>query len=43
LAVAGFLLGGVYTCWKQASRIAATVLGVLALLAPAAPSPVHVD
>lgn len=32
LAVAGFLIGGVYTMWKTA-KIAATVLGVLALLA----------
>jgi hypothetical protein len=33
LALAGFLIGGVYTMWKQASRVAAAVLGVLALLA----------
>jgi hypothetical protein len=32
LAVAGFLIGGVYTMWKTA-KIAAAVLGVLALLA----------
>ena len=32
LALAGFLIGGVYTMWKTA-KIAATVLGVLALLA----------
>ncbi|MFC0431315.1 hypothetical protein [Kutzneria buriramensis] len=32
LALAGFLIGGVYTMWKTA-KIAAAVLGVLALLA----------
>jgi hypothetical protein len=32
LAVAGFLIGGVYTTWKTA-KIMATVLGAAALLA----------
>lgn len=32
LAVAGFLVGGVYTTWKTA-KVMATVLGVAALLA----------
>jgi hypothetical protein len=32
LAVAGFLVGGVYTTWKTA-KVTATVLGVAALLA----------
>jgi hypothetical protein len=32
LALAGFLIGGVYTMWKTA-KIVAAVLGVLALLA----------
>ncbi|HEX5115021.1 MAG TPA: hypothetical protein VFW65_07465 [Pseudonocardiaceae bacterium] len=32
IAVAGFLVGGVYTTWKTA-RVTATVLGVAAALA----------
>lgn len=32
LALAGFLLGGVYSTWKTA-KVAAVVLGVLALVA----------
>jgi len=32
LAVAGFLIGGVYTTWKTA-KVMASVLGVAALLA----------
>ena len=32
LALAGFLIGGVYSLWKSA-RVAAIVLGVLAVMA----------
>ncbi|MBM7775737.1 HAMP domain-containing protein [Actinokineospora baliensis] len=33
IALAGILVGGVYTTWKNNSRAAAAVLAVLALLA----------
>lgn len=33
LAVAGILIGGVYSTWKNNSKVAAAVLAVAALLA----------
>jgi hypothetical protein len=33
VAVAGILIGGVYSTWKNNSKIASAVLGVAALLA----------
>lgn len=33
LALGGFLVGGVITCWRNDSRIAAGVLGVFAAAA----------
>jgi membrane protein DedA with SNARE-associated domain len=33
LALAGFLVGGVFTTWKNGNRILAAILGVCAVLA----------
>ncbi len=33
LALAGFLIGGVFTTWKNGSRVLSVILGVCAVLA----------
>ncbi|WP_169816328.1 hypothetical protein [Nocardia miyunensis] len=35
LALAGFLIGGAFTTWKNGSRVLAAILGVCAVLAVA--------